>query len=71
MTLVFDGTSEVAKIHTSGRQKDVEEDDFVTLTRTDRSGMARPVPESKHPTETWGGKRRKKQKVLSLRSIVK
>lgn len=40
-----------------------EEEDFVTLTRTDRSGLARPVPESRHPAESGGKRRRKKQKV--------
>lgn len=45
-----------------GRGQD-EEEDFVTLTRTDRSGLARPVPESRHPAESGGKRRRKKQKV--------
>lgn len=40
-----------------------EKEDFVTLTRTDRSGLARPVPEGKHPAESGGKRRRKKQKV--------
>lgn len=46
-----------------GQGQKGEEDDFVTLTRTDRSGLARPVPESKHPAEARGKRRRKKQKV--------
>ncbi|KAL4230580.1 hypothetical protein ACF0H5_010958 [Mactra antiquata] len=46
-----------------GQGRNQEDDDFVTLTRTDRSGLARPVPESKHPAESGGKRRRKKQKV--------
>jgi hypothetical protein len=45
-----------------GRKKH-DDDDFVTLTRTDRSGLARPVPDSQHPVESGGKRRRKKQKV--------
>ena len=43
-------------------QKPAEDEDFVVLTRTDRSGVARPVPDRQHPQEAKGG-RRKKQKV--------
>ena len=43
-------------------QKSAEGDDFVVLTRTDRSGVSRPVPDRQHPVEAKGG-RRKKQKV--------
>ena len=46
-------------------QKQSEEDDFVMLTRTDRSGISRPVPDRQHPKEAKGG-RRKKQKVKYL-----
>ncbi|XP_060575172.1 CWF19-like protein 2 [Ruditapes philippinarum] len=45
-----------------GRKKH-DDDDFVTLTRTDRSGLARPVPDSQHPVESGGKRRRKKQKI--------
>ncbi|XP_053399923.1 CWF19-like protein 2 [Mercenaria mercenaria] len=44
-------------------QKREDDDDFVTLTRTDRSGLARPVPDSQYPAESGGKRRRKKQKV--------
>ncbi|XP_052276892.1 CWF19-like protein 2 isoform X2 [Dreissena polymorpha] len=41
-----------------------DDEEFVTLTRTDRSGMSRPLPEGQFPAESGGGKRRrKKQKV--------
>ncbi|KAH3830628.1 hypothetical protein DPMN_103873 [Dreissena polymorpha] len=42
-----------------------DDEEFVTLTRTDRSGMSRPLPEGQFPAESGGGKRRrKKQKVI-------
>ena len=46
------------------KHKDDEDgdDDMVVLSRTDRSGMVRPLPDRKHPVEPKGG-RRKKQKV--------
>ena len=44
-------------------QKPAEDDDFVMLSRTDRAGVSRPVPDQQHPREAKGG-RRKKQKVL-------
>ena len=50
-------------------QKPAEGDEFVVLTRTDRSGVARPVPDRQHPQEAKGG-RRKKQKVrYSMKSL--
>ena len=48
-------------------QKQSKEDEVVVLTRTDRSGISRPVPERQHPQEAKGG-RRKKPKVKILLS---
>ena len=42
-----------------------EGDDFVTLTRTDRSGNARPVPDGEFPAESGGRRRKRKQKVTT------
>lgn len=39
------------------------EEEVVVLSRTDRKGMARPLPEGTHPKQTFSGKRRKKEKV--------
>jgi len=39
-----------------------EESEVVVLSRTDRQGMARPLPSRKHAVETKHG-RRKKEKV--------
>lgn len=49
-----------ARAGTGEGKKEAEE---VVLTRTDRSGMVRPLPAREYPDETQGGKRRKKQKV--------
>ncbi|WAQ99498.1 C19L2-like protein [Mya arenaria] len=43
--------------------QDEEEEEVVTLTRTGRSGMARPVSEGEFPVESGGRRRRKKQTV--------
>ena len=45
-----------------GTQDGSKEGEEVVLTRTDRSGMVRPLPTREYPDETQGG-RRKKQKV--------
>ena len=54
--------SGIAPVVREQGQKPAEGEDFVVLTRTDRSGVARPVPDRQHPQEAKGG-RRKKQKV--------
>ena len=46
-----------------GTQDGSREGEEVVLTRTDRSGMVRPLPTREYPDETQGGRRRKKQKV--------
>ena len=40
-----------------------KEGEEVVLTRTDRSGMVRPLPAREYPDESHSGKRRKKPKV--------
>ena len=46
-----------------GTEDGSKEGEEVLLTRTDRSGMVRPLPTREYPDETQGGRRRKKQKV--------
>ena len=43
-------------------KKEKEGDDVVVLTRTDRAGNVRPLPQAKHERGE-GGKRKKKEKV--------
>ncbi|KAK2182669.1 hypothetical protein NP493_341g01024 [Ridgeia piscesae] len=48
-----------------GEGAGTKEGEEVVLTRTDRSGMVRPLPAREYPDESHSGKRRKKPKVAT------